>query len=195
LIRFGEQTGSLIPGIGEEKKIRFFSLAVYYTMAPAFILFCQPRDPIIEKSAHLNPAAIITSDFPAYVRDIPSIFEQDSNIVHTGTVAVNKFIAVHSPPPPKARARLAAIKTKVERKVEEPVKQEPVKEEHVEAVIKEEPVKPVIKQEHVIDKIVAIPTSTVEKPVEEKPAVEKKKPARKTVKRTVKKKSTDPPAK
>ena len=167
-------------------------------MAPAFILFCQPRDPIIEKSAHLNPAAIITSDFPAYVRDIPSIFEQNTNVVHTGTAAVNKFIAVHSPPPPKARARLAAIKTKVE----EPVKQEPVKQEPVEAVIKEEPV------EAVIDKIVAIPTSVVEKPVEEKPVedkpveekpvedkpVEEKKPARKTVKRTVKKKPTDTPA-
>ena len=172
-------------------------------MAPAFILFCQPRDPIVEKTAHLNPAAIITSDFPPYVRDIPSIFEQESSVVHTGAAAVNKFIAVHSPPPPKARARLAAIKTKVEAVVEEPVKQEPVK--------------PVIKQEHVkpvIDKIVAIPTSTVErpveekpveakpvedkpveKPVEEKPAVEKKKPTRKTVKRTVKKKSTDAPAK
>jgi len=177
-------------------------------MAPAFILFCQPRDPIVEKTAHLNPAAIITSDFPPYVRDIPSIFEQESSVVHTGAAAVNKFIAVHSPPPPKARARLAAIKTKVEAVVEEPVKQEPVKQE---------PVKPVIKQEHVkpvIDKIVAIPTSTVErpveekpveakpvedkpveKPVEEKPAVEKKKPTRKTVKRTVKKKSTDAPAK
>jgi len=153
-------------------------------MAPAFILFCQPRDPIVEKTAHLNPAAIITSDFPPYVRDIPSIFEQESSVVHTGAAAVNKFIAVHSPPPPKARARLAAIKTKVEAVVEEPVKQEPVK--------------PVIKQEHVkpvIDKIVAIPTSTVEKPVDDKPAVEKKKPARKTVKRTVKKKSTDAPAK
>jgi hypothetical protein len=185
--------GSLIPGVGEEKKIRFFSLAVYYTMAPPFILFCQPRDPIVEKTAHLNPAAIITSDFPPYVRDIPSIFEQESSIVHTGAAAVNKFIAVHSPPPPKARARLAAIKTKVEPKVEEPVKQEPVK-----PVIKQEHVKPVIKQEHVkpvIDKIVAIPTSTVEKPVDDKPAVEKKKPARKTVKRTVKKKSTDAPAK
>jgi len=177
----------------------FFLGGVYYTMAPAFILFCQPRDPIVEKTAHLNPAAIITSDFPPYVRDIPSIFEQDSSVVHTGAAAVNKFIAVHSPPPPKARARLAAIKTKVERKAEEPVKQEPVKPK-VEAVVKEpvkqEPVKPVVEEhvEAVIDKIVAIPTSTVEKPVEAKPTVEKK-PARKTVKRTVKKKSTDAPAK
>lgn len=81
---------------------------------PAFILFCMPRDPLIDKVAHLKPTAIIHSDFPDYIRDVPSVFEQDSRQVHQGEAAIQKFIDIHSPPPPKARARLAAIKTKVE---------------------------------------------------------------------------------
>lgn len=96
-------------------------------MVPSFTLYCLPRDPIIEKVTPLKPANIIHGDFPFYIKDVPSIFEQDSATVHQGEAAIAAFIVTHSPPPPprpKARARLAAIKTKVD--VPAPVASVPV---------------------------------------------------------------------
>ena len=77
------------------------------TNKPNIMLFHERGDDIAALFGTDWTMDVFTSDFPAFVRDVPAVYEIDTGAVHCGRDAVRAFHERHTPRP-KARERAAA---------------------------------------------------------------------------------------